>query len=128
MTESPYPFTVGGMLAVTLACSILVSVFMAVIIMCCSANMKSSFGPAVTGILLAFLPLFTNVIPKSCRGLTMIAQALPGSFGEIHSVFADQLLQIGNLMLPAYIYVPVCYLILGTAMAVFMGRGYLKRE
>lgn len=128
LEDSPFPFSTGEMLLITLGCSMLSSLLVSVIVMLCSANMKSSFGPAVLGILLAFLPLFSGIIPVAYRGLYMFVQAFPGNFGTMGSTFADQLMRVGNLLLPAYIYVPVFYAAAAAVMLVFAARGYLRRQ
>ncbi|MCR1839510.1 hypothetical protein [Murimonas intestini] len=128
LEDYAYPFSTGKMLLITLACSVLASLLSAVIVMMCSARMKSSFGPAVTGILMAFLPVFSGIVPESFRGIHMFVQAFPGNFGTYKSIFSNQLMGIGNLLFPAYIYVPVFYAAAAAVMIALAARGYLRRQ
>ena len=94
----------------------------------CALPIYYQVGPAVTGILMAFLPVFSGIVPESFRGIHMFVQAFPGNFGTYKSIFSNQLMGIGNLLFPAYIYVPVFYAAAAAVMIALAARGYLRRQ
>lgn len=127
-SEVPYPLNIAKVLLLLTTAGILSGMATGAIVMALSAAAGSSFGPAVFGLLLAFLPVMLVMTEPQNRLLATALNAIPGVYGTGRSLFSYCLLTICGLHFPAYQYLPVLYLAVIALLAVFTGRRYLKRQ
>lgn len=128
LSQSVFPFSVGESVAVCIGCGMLGSCLIGLLTLCFSFRLKSAFAAAVIGLILAFLPMFSNILPMNVHWLMLLVNIFPGCFGAYNYTFADQLLQLGDVFVPAYIYGPVCYLVFALALISLVRRMYVKRQ
>ncbi len=126
----PYDLNVGQAALLLLTAGVLSSMVTGAVVMACSAAMRSSFGPAVLGLIFAFLPLFAAMMPEESgnRLLASAVNAVPGVYGTVRSLFSCCLLSVGNLHFTAYQYLAVLYLIALALLAIFAAKQYLGRQ
>lgn len=124
----PYHLNTAQVSILLITAGILSSMATAAIVMAFSAAAGSSFGPAVIGLILAFVPMITIMGEPQNRVLASLINAIPGVYGTGRSLFSCCLLTIQDLHLPAYQYLPVFYLMAIVLLSVFTGRRYLSRQ
>lgn len=128
LSTSVFPFSIAQSVAVCIGCGVLSSCMVGLLMLLFSFKLKSSFATSVIGIILAFLPSFASILPENVHWLMLIANVFPGCFGTYGNTFADQLLKLGDAFIPAYLYGPVCYLLIAAILILVARKMYVRRQ
>lgn len=122
------PVNLLGFLAITAGCCILASCMTAMIVMFCSAKMKTPFGVIIVCFVFIFAPVFLVNMVGNSRFLYMLVCSLPTAMYYPRSVAAHQLLAVGNHYFYFFQWVPVVYLFLAAGLAGWSYRSFKNHQ
>ena len=128
MADKSYSLTVGQAVAAIFVCGILSQCLLAAVVMLCSSRMNAPFAPVILGLVLAIVPMFGSIFPQDQGLLSVLFYALPSSFGTAETVFCSQLLSLGSLCIPAYLFVPVGCLLLLLLLSLLSKSWFCRHE
>ncbi len=118
------PVNLLGFLGITAGCCILAACMTAMIVMFCSAKMKTPFGVIIVCFVFIFAPVFLINMVGDSRFLYMLVCSFPTSMYYPRGVAAHQLLCVGNHYFYFFQWVPVLYLILTAGLAAWSYRSF----
>lgn len=106
------PINLLELLGIAIGCCTIAICMTAVVVMFCSAKMKSSFGVIIVSFVFIFVPVFLVSMVADHRILFMIANSLPTSMMYPQGMTSHYLISIGNHYFYFFQWVPAVYLCL----------------
>lgn len=122
------PVNLLEFLGITTGCCILATCMTAMVVMFCSAKMKTAFGVIIVCFAFIFAPLFLLNIVVKFRFLYMLVLCLPTSMLYPGNVAAHQLLSVGNHYFYFFQWIPVVYLCLMAGLAFWSYRSFKNHQ
>ncbi|TGY95610.1 hypothetical protein E5329_13595 [Petralouisia muris] len=122
------PVNLLEFLGITAGCCLSATCMTAMIVMFCSAKMKTAFGVIIVCFVFIFAPIFLVNMVGEFRFLYMLVCSLPTAMYYPRSVAAHQLLSVGNHYFYFFQWVPVVYLFLTAGLAVWSYRSFKNHQ
>lgn len=122
------PVNLLEFLGIAAGCSTVALCMTAMIVMFCSAKMKTPFGVIIVCFVFIFAPIFLVNLAAGNRFLYMLVCSLPTSMYYARSVAAHQLLSVGNHCFYFFQWVPAVYLVLTAGLACWSYRCFKNHQ
>lgn len=124
---SSCPISIGEAVIIAYVMVLFAAVFMGVFVMMLSEALRSSVGSLAVAIAVIILPMFLTV-PEEYRVLSQIWSYLPSDFVAVWSCFSPQTVVLGDVVLQAWQFVPLLYIVLGVVFVVVCRYAYMKYQ
>ncbi|HBL41032.1 MAG TPA: hypothetical protein DDY98_05460, partial [Ruminococcaceae bacterium] len=121
-----FSLTIGQASIILMLLLLAVSAFLSVLAMCLSQLTRNRSAASSLMIVVMFLSMITP--PSSLRVISLLWGMMPGAFCGAWAFYDYHLIGIGGHYLNCLQYTPLCYLLLGGALAYLTGRAYAKSE
>lgn len=122
------PVNLLGFLGIATGCCILATCMTAMVVMFCSAKMKTAFGVIIVSFVFIFAPVFLLNIVVKFRFLLMLVLSMPTSMFYPRSLASHQLLSVGNHYFYFFQWVPVVYLCLMAGLAFWSYKSFKNHQ
>ena len=122
------PINFLGLAAVATGCCLAAACMVAMVVMFCSAKMKTPFGVIIVSFIFIFAPIYLIYMVAGHRVLFMVVNSLPTSMMFVGSMAAPQLLAVGGRHLYFFQWVPPVYLVLIAGLALWSFRTFQRHE
>ena len=122
------PINFLGLAVVATGCCLAAACMVAMVVMFCSAKMKTPFGVIIVSFIFIFAPIYLIYMVAGHRVLFMVVNSLPTSMMFVGSMAAPQLLAVGGRHLYFFQWVPPVYLVLIAGLALWSFRTFQRHE
>ncbi|EOS26831.1 hypothetical protein C806_00422 [Lachnospiraceae bacterium 3-1] len=122
------PINLLELLGIAIGCCTIAICMTIVVIMFCSAKMKSPFGVIIVGFAFIFIPVFLISMVADHPILFLITNSLPTSMMYPAGVTAHQLVSMGNRYFYFFQWVPVMYLCLMAGLSWWSYRIFQNHQ
>lgn len=122
----PYNLTVGQTLLAAVAVNLMIGVTITLVLLCCSAGLRSSFVTLVIGAAIIIAPAFFNMSRES--GVwNHINYLFPVRVFDIKNVIGSYVsYTIGNIVIPYLEMAVIVYAVISVVSFLFIKKGFVK--
>lgn len=122
------PMNLLELSAIATGCCLAAVCMVAIVVMFCSARMKTPFGVIIVSFVFIFAPLYIIYLAAGRRVLFLAVNSLPTSMMFLGSITAPQLISVGGRYLYFFQWVPFAYLLCAAILVVWSYHSFQRHE